>query len=79
MKAKDQATTNPGGLEVPNLDGLDVADLRRLEAVFGLLACYAGHKADGGSYRLAGDIEAALAAERCAESAFRKLPTWARW
>lgn len=65
--------------EVPNLDGYAADDLRRLEYAFGLLAAYAGHKAAAIGHRRGGDIEAALAFEKAADTAYAKLPGWARW
>lgn len=79
MPATDPGIFGPDG--APNLDGLsiDPADLEAAEKVFALLSAYAGHTASAMRFRLSGDVEAALAFERCAESVYRKLPKWAKW
>lgn len=66
---------------IPNLTDLsiDPADLDAAEVIFSRLSAYCGHKASAMRYRLAGDIEAALSHERCADAQYRKLPDWARW
>jgi hypothetical protein len=65
--------------EVPNLDGMDAADLADAETVFNRLAAVAGYKALAMRHRAAGDIEAARSHEACAEAQYRKLPQWAKW
>lgn len=65
---------------IPNLDGFATAgELRTLATIYSLLAAYADHKASAMELRAKGDIEAALAFERCCEASYRKLPEWARW
>lgn len=66
---------------IPNLDGLSVSplDYQDAEIIFARLAAYCGHMKDAMRKRLAGDVEAALASERCADAQYQQLPGWARW
>jgi hypothetical protein len=67
--------------EVPNLDCLsaDPGDLLHAAAVLSLLAAYAEHTGRAMELRAAGDVDAALSFERCAQASYRRLPQWARW
>ena len=61
------------------MDCLSTGELRVLSSVCSLYASYAESRARAQELRLAGDIEAALAFERCCDATYRKLPEWAKW
>ena len=66
--------------DVPNLDGIDDPEtLGQYETLYARLAAIAGHLKTARQMRLKGDIEAALASERCADDQYQQLPGWARW
>lgn len=69
------------GCEIPNLDCFtdSVTSVFAAEMIFARLAAYCGHKKDAMRMREAGDIEAALASERCADNQYQQLPGWVRW
>jgi hypothetical protein len=70
------------GVEITGLAELDCTDapeLFALELVFARLAAICGHKKTAVSMRLKGDIEAALASERCADHQYQQLPAAFRW
>lgn len=66
-----------------NLDSIsmDFQDMEEAATVLQFLATYAGHKAAAMKFRTVKpiDIEAAIASERCADAAYRKLPKWIKW
>lgn len=76
-----RAHVAPCPFDVPNLDGLsiDPADLLAASWVFTVLAIYAEHKGRAMRLRAAGDLDGAGSFERAAESAYAKLPAWAKW
>lgn len=66
-------------IQTPNLDCLEIDELRQVEITFARLAAYAGHKKDAMAMRLKGDIEAALASEKAADNQYQQLPAPVRW
>ena len=65
--------------EMPNLDLLDEADGREVEATFEKLARYCRLVRQAKRERINGYIEAALTLERQAEALYATFPNWARW
>lgn len=66
-------------LELPNMDGMSEDELKELETVLGVAACYAGHKRLAMEYRTKGDIECGLAHERICDEMYEQLPQECRW
>jgi hypothetical protein len=77
--AKRSPSLTDNAFDVPNLDAMDEESLRELGVTFARLSAYAGHRANAMSMRTQGDVEAALASEKAAESQYRKMPSWAQW
>lgn len=70
-----------GSFEPPNLDCLstDPDDYAAMERVLDCLSLYASAKRHAMVFRLAGDIDAAIAYERQLDRYYARLPQWARW
>jgi hypothetical protein len=77
--AKRATSLIDNAFDVPNLDAMDEDALKEMAHTFALLSAYAGHKATATRLRDVGDIDAALASEKAAETQYRKLPSWAQW
>ena len=74
--------THISGFEPINLDDCctDHADMFALSDALAQLAAYAGHKAAAMKMRGAdGEMEVALAHERCCDDLYKRLPAWAKW
>ena len=65
--------------DVPNLDGLDAADLAALRDVFRLLGAYADDRRRAMEYRERGQVQTAINNEQLMQGLYDRLPEWARW
>ena len=65
--------------ETPNMDAMDMNDLRSLARVFDTLSQYATWKAEAIAYRKSGNTNQALKNEARCEQIYKSLPKEYRW
>lgn len=79
MSKSDDLFKDGPPMEVPNLDGFSLEELREFGLVCEQLANYCKYRYMGSSERVNGRINSAVECECVADKTYQKLPKWAKW